>query len=182
MLTKKSLITPSSKNSTRIANAGLKQPFRVGKYWKSSSSLGNKQQNDFTPTNDFVVNNKIGKVGNLANNQLYVLKEELYSSSYHSFHSLENLNLPPGSTDYNNDFENQVNPKIANIKSHYDDETFIDRSTNKLMDDSFISDTTDSLLNDDINQLNDDTFEETHFVTLAHAYKNKSRQAEGYFK
>ena len=179
MLTKKSLNTPS-KNSSRITNTGLKQPFRVGKYWKSSSSLGNKQKD--VATNDFISNSKSKQNGNSANNQLYVLKEELYSSSYHSFHSLENLNLPTDSIDYNRDFENTVNPKIANIKSHYDDENFIDRSTNKFNDDSYLSDKTDSLLNYDGNQLNDDSFEETRFVTLAHDYKNKSRQAEGYFK
>ena len=173
----------SKVDSTKTANNGLKQPFRIGKYWKSSSSLDNTQKE--TTKSDAVKSSNKSK-GSVAS-QLYVVKEELYTSSYHSFHSLENLNLPVDSYggDVGIDYENKVNPKVANIKSYYDDEPFIDRSSNKFFEDSFISDKTESLINDGVHIFNEkeknDIFEENdHYSDLAERYINKMRKAEGF--
>ena len=172
MLAKKSMVkNDSGSNDISSKSDNLKQPFRVGKYWKSSSK--NPKDNSGKQQ----VNNK-GLPNNNNSNQLYVVKEEKYTSSYHSFRSLENINVPETLD------EQTVDPKIASIKSKYDSESFIDRSNNKFFDESFVSDKTESLIGDaneyyDHSQIFEEHETNLTSAALAEHAKQQKKLSEG---
>jgi hypothetical protein len=164
------------------ASSGSKEPFRVGRYLKGGGKT-EKENDTFDAKSTFITQNKNGKYakGGMSSKKLYIVREEKYTTSYHSFNSLENINLPSQTFESSQ----EINPKIANIKSRYDNEGFFEKSSNKFFDDSFISEKTDFLM-DDVRQFCAqseifDENEENNYRAMAEKVINEKAKAEGSF-
>lgn len=140
------------------ASSPSKEPFRIGKYMKASGETKQKEIKKDPIFNDIKLpakpvqdKPKFKSLNTTRTSQKDIapVKEELYSTSYHSFASLERINLPPPlhevtSDDSKNEFK-YLNLNTDNTKSEaYNENAFSDTSLDK----SFESEKTDSFIED----------------------------------